>query len=159
MKRFFLLLSASLLAIPAFCQIIDDKDVVDTLICPEPEIGCMLPATEFEIALDGEDFIIIIDEQPEFPGGTSALLEYFRNSIEYPQDALKDSIEGRVIVNFIVEEDGSITNPKVIKSISPSVDAEALRIVSQMPKWKPAKQKGKSIRIRYTVPIAFRIRP
>ena len=157
MKRFFLLLSASLLAIPAFCQIIDDKDVVDTLICPEPEIGCILPTTEFDP--EEEDFIMISDEEPEFPGGTSALLEYFRNSIEYPQDALKDSIEGRVIVNFIIEEDGSITDPKVLKSISPSVDAEALRIVSQMPKWKPAKQKGKSIRIRYTVPIAFRITP
>lgn len=133
-------------------------DVVDFITCPEPEIGYVgNPWTEIDP--EYEDVFMVVEEEPEFPGGTAALLEYFRNSIEYPQDALRDNIEGRVIVNFIVEEDGSITHPKVLKSISPSVDAEALRIINLMPKWKPGKQNGKTCRVSYSVPVTFRIRP
>lgn len=132
------------------------EDDVDFITCPEPEIGFIgSPWTEIEPGYD--DVFVVVEEEPEYPGGTAALLEYFRETMEYPQDALRDNIEGRVIVKFIVEEDGSITHLKVLKSISPSVDAEALRLINRMPKWKPGKQNGKTCRVSYSVPISFRI--
>lgn len=96
----------------------------------------------------------VVSEMPEFPGGSSALLNYLKSYV-YPHDALKDSIQGRVLVQFIIEKDGSITNAKVENSVYPSLDAEAIRLVLQMPKWKPGKQLGSLRRVRYVVPVNF----
>ena len=98
----------------------------------------------------------IVSEMPEFPGGSSALLNYLKSYV-YPRDALKDSIQGRVLVQFIIEKDGSITNVKVENSVYPSLDAEAIRLVLQMPKWKPGKQLGSLRRVRYVVPVNFQL--
>ena len=94
---------------------------------------------------------------PEFPGGTSALMQWLRNNMHYPQAALEAGIQGRVYVRFIVEKDGSITNAEVLRTIDPLLNAEALRLVNAMPKWSPAKVDGKPVRFRYTIPISFQI--
>lgn len=104
-----------------------------------------------------ERVFMVVSEVPEFPGGQSALMNYLESSIEYPEDALRDSIQGRVIVQFVVEKDGSVSSPEVVRSVSPSLDAEAVRIVLQMPRWKPGKDMGTARRVRYAVPIRFRL--
>ena len=104
-----------------------------------------------------EDHIAEIEDGPEFPGGTQALLEYMRTHIRYPADAREQDIQGRVLVVFIVNKDGSIAEPEVVKSVSPSLDEEALRIISTMPKWNPGMQRGKPVRTRYTLPVNFRL--
>ena len=104
-----------------------------------------------------EDHIAEIEDGPEFPGGTQALLEYMRTHIRYPADAREQDIQGRVLVVFIVNKDGSIAEPEVVKSVSPSLDEEALRLISTMPKWNPGMQRGKPVRTRYTLPVNFRL--
>ena len=104
-----------------------------------------------------EDVFMVVKDQPEFPGGTSALLEYLRKNIKYPAICRENNIQGRVIVSFIVNKDGGIVEPEVIKSVNPSLDKEALRVISGMPKWKPGSQRGKPVRVKYTVPVNFRL--
>ena len=100
---------------------------------------------------------MVVEDAPEFKGGTDALLEYLRDNLEYPERCRQEEIQGRVIVTFIVEKDGSIVEPEVVKSVDPDLDAEALRVVSMMPAWKPGKQAGKEVRVKYTVPVNFRL--
>lgn len=99
----------------------------------------------------------VVEEMPQFPGGPSALMQYLSRSVKYPEEAYKKNIQGRVIVNFVVEKDGSITNAKVVRSIDPLLDAEALRVVNSMPKWQPGKQNGVPATTKYTVPITFKL--
>ena len=104
-----------------------------------------------------EDHIAEIEDGPEFPGGTQALLEYMRTHIRYPADAREQDIQGRVLVTFIVNKDGSIAEPEVVKSVYPSLDEEALKMISTMPKWKPGMNRGKPVRTKYTLPVNFRL--
>lgn len=103
-----------------------------------------------------EDVYIMVEESPEFPGGTKAMFDYFRDNMVIPDSCRENDIQGRVLVTFIVEKDGSITKPEVIKSVHPILDAEALRLVSAMPKWKPGRQNGEAQRVKYTIPVNFR---
>jgi protein TonB len=103
-----------------------------------------------------EDVFMVVDESPEFPGGTSALMGYLRDNMVVPDSCWENNIQGRVLVTFIVEKDGSITKPVVVKSVHPILDAEALRLVSAMPKWKPGRQNGEVQRVKYTIPVNFR---
>ena len=96
----------------------------------------------------------IIEQQPSFPGGNDALLEFIQNNLRYPKN--DSSIQGRVIVNFVIEKDGTISDINVIKSLNPNFDKEAVRIIQLMPKWTPGKQRGKEVRVRYTLPISFK---
>lgn len=116
---------------------------------------------------DKDGIYLLVPEGPDYPGGPSALFAFINKTMVYPAQAVKDSIQGRVIVQFIVEEDGSITNPVVVKSsglnrnqayssIFNQMDAEAIRIVSAMPKWNPGKIEGKPCRVKYSLPINFR---
>lgn len=99
----------------------------------------------------------IADDKPaEFPGGEAALLEYLKKNIKYPAFCRENNIKGRVIVSFVINNDGKIVNPEVINSVHPSLDKEALRVVSSMPNWKPGRQKGKIVRVKYNLPITFR---
>jgi protein TonB len=100
---------------------------------------------------------MVVEDQPEFPGGTAALLEYLRKNIKYPAICRENNIQGRVLVTFIVNKDGAIVEPEVVKSVNPSLDKEALRVISQMPNWKPGSQRGKPVRVKYTVPVNFRL--
>ena len=100
---------------------------------------------------------MVVEDAPEFPGGIQALLDYLKENIKYPAICKDNNIQGRVIVSFVVEKDGSISDPKVVKGVNPSLDKEAVRVISTMPKWKPGKQKGITVRVRYSVPVNFRL--
>ena len=98
------------------------------------------------------------EEWPEFPGGKDAVIEFLNDNIKYPEIARKNGIEGRVIVQFIVAEDGTIENVEVARSGGdPSLDREAVRVIKKMPKWTPGKKRGKAVRLKYTVPVNFRL--
>lgn len=99
----------------------------------------------------------VIEDMPEFPGGKQKLFEYLMENTHYPEIAEKNGVQGRVVVTFMVEEDGSIGETKIAKSVDPSLDEEAVRVVKSMPKWKPAILNDKPIRTKYTIPITFRL--
>jgi protein TonB len=99
----------------------------------------------------------VVEEMPQFPGGPSALFEYLSKNIKYPVVAEENGVQGRVIVTFVVERDGSITDVKVVKSVDPSLDKEATRVVKSMPHWIPGKQNGSAVRVKYTVPVTFKL--
>ena len=99
----------------------------------------------------------VVEVPPRFPGGDVKLMEYLSRTVRYPVEAQKKHVQGRVILHFIIEKDGSVSNVRVARSVDPSLDAEAIRVVNSMPKWEPARQKGQSVRVRYTIPIQFRL--
>ena len=99
----------------------------------------------------------VVEQMPSFPGGPSALFEYLSKNIKYPVVAEENGIQGRVIVTFVVERDGTITDVRVVKSVDPSLDKEAQRVVKSMPRWIPGKQNGSAVRVKYTVPVTFRL--
>ena len=99
----------------------------------------------------------VVEQMPQFPGGPNALFEYLSKNIKYPVVAEENGIQGRVIVTFVVERDGSITDVKVAKSVDPSLDKEAQRVVKSMPHWIPGKQNGSAVRVKYTVPVTFKL--
>ena len=94
---------------------------------------------------------------PEFPGGTAALMKYLSGNIKYPTISQETGSQGKVIVQFVVDKDGTITNPEVVRGVDPYLDKEAVRVISSMPKWKPGVQNGKKVRVKYTVPVMFRL--
>ena len=99
----------------------------------------------------------VVEVMPQYPGGLAAMLKYIRENIKYPEQAMKEGIQGRVTVSFIVEKDGSISNVKAVRSVHPLLDKEAVRMVKSMPKWSPATQNGKPVRVRYNVPVMFKL--
>lgn len=98
------------------------------------------------------------DKEAQFKGGPKGMKKYLAKSINYPSEAIENNVQGKVFVQFVVEENGRVTNVEVLKSVSPSIDAEAIRVVRKMPKWKPAKYKGLKCRARCRIPISFIIR-
>ena len=112
------------------------------------------PAPKPEVATKVFD---VIEEIPSFPGGNAALMSYLSSNTKYPVVAQENGVQGRVIVSFVVERDGSISDVKVARSVDPSLDREAQRVVKSMPKWKPGKQNGSAVRVKYTVPVVFRL--
>lgn len=107
--------------------------------------------------LDDNKIYDVCDEMPQFPGGPQALFEYLSKSIKYPVDAENNHIKGRVIVQYVVEREGSISNVIVIKSVYPSLDNEAIRVIQSMPHWIPGKKDGVAVRVKYTVPVTFNL--
>lgn len=99
----------------------------------------------------------VVEVMPSFPGGPAALMKYLSESIKYPVVAQENGVQGRVVISFVVEKDGSITDVKVAKSVDPSLDREAQRVVKAMPHWIPGKQNGSAVRVKYNVPVAFRL--
>ena len=99
----------------------------------------------------------VVEQMPSFPGGTEAMMSYVSRSIKYPTVAEENGIQGLVTVSFVVEKDGSISGAKVIRSVDPSLDKEALRIIRSMPRWTPGKQDGKPVRVKYTIPVRFKL--
>ena len=100
----------------------------------------------------------VVEQMPEYPGGAMAMMEFLQDNMKYPADAEKQKVQGKVMVSFIVETDGSITDVKVMKNVFPSLDAEAIRVVKAMPRWTPGKQKGKVVRVHFSLPIAYRLK-
>ncbi|NLY24194.1 MAG: energy transducer TonB [Bacteroidales bacterium] len=104
-----------------------------------------------------EEIFVVVENQPEFPGGNTAMMKFLGDNIKYPVIAQENGIQGRVICNFVVEKDGSITDVQVVRGVDPSLDREAVRVIQQMPRWKPGKQRGQAVRVRFTLPVVFRL--
>lgn len=104
-----------------------------------------------------EPIFIVVEEMPEYPGGMSEFMKFIAQNIKYPADALQGKVEGRVIARFVVCKDGSISDIEIMRSVSPSLDAEAVRVLKLMPKWKPGRQRGKAVPVKFTVPVTFRL--
>lgn len=136
MKRLLLALSALLVT---FCM--NAQDEVEKIV----------------LELSEEKVFDVVEEMPLFPGGPSALFDYLSKNIQYPKEAEAKGIVGRAIVVFVVEKDGSITNAKVVNNVEPSLGKEALRVILAMPNWIPGKQNGKLVRVKYTVPVNFKL--
>lgn len=106
----------------------------------------------------GKDFVFnVVEQMPSFPGGKKAMMEYLKENTEYPAKAVKNKIQGRVIVQFTVDEKGRLSDIKVVKSVEPSLNAEAVRVIKSMPRWNPGMQNGKAVKVRYTLPVTFRL--
>lgn len=104
-----------------------------------------------------EQVFTVVEEMPEYPGGMSEFMKFIAQNIKYPADALQGKVEGRVIARFVVCKDGSISDIEIMRSVSPSLDAEAVRVLKLMPKWKPGRQRGKAVPVKFTVPVTFRL--
>ena len=101
----------------------------------------------------------VCEQMPIFEGGDAALMKYLTDSVKYPELAKKHGVQGRVVIGFIVEKDGSLTNVKVLRAVDRALDAEALRVVMGMPKWIPGRQNEQRVRVKYNVPVSFRLEP
>lgn len=104
-----------------------------------------------------DEIFMVVENAPEFPGGQSAMMKFLSDNIKYPVIAQENGIQGRVTCNFVVERDGSITDVQVVRGQDPSLDKEAVRVIQSMPKWKPGKQRGQAVRVRFTLPVVFRL--
>ena len=104
-----------------------------------------------------EEVFMVAEQMPEFPGGMKEMLKFLQENVKYPENAMKNNVQGRVIVQFVVEKDGTPTEFKVLRSVDPDLDAEALRVMKAMPKWKPGMQKGQVVRVKFTVPVSFKL--
>lgn len=137
---------------PAMAQ----SDTVDTRLVPvigEPAVIDVATPQE----PDSTQALIMVEEMPEFPGGMPALSQYVTGELRYPKEAREMNIEGLVLVGFVVERDGSISQANVLRGIGGGCDEEALRVVARMPAWKPGQQGGTPVRVRYTLPLRFKL--
>ena len=115
------------------------------------------PVEVEEEEVDEQQIFQVVEENPEFPGGMKECMKFLNNNIKYPQISQENGVQGRVIIQFVVNADGSIVDPVVVRGVDPYLDKEALRVIKLMPKWKPGKQRGKAVRVRYTQPVLFRL--
>ena len=104
-----------------------------------------------------EEVFMVAEQMPEFPGGMKEMLKFLQENVKYPENAMRNNVQGRVIVQFVIEKDGTPTEFKVLRSVDPDLDAEALRVMKAMPKWKPGMQKGQVVRVKFTVPVSFKL--
>ena len=114
-------------------------------------------ANDDSIANNDDEVYTEVDEQPEFQGGVDKLMSFLARNIKYPKEAMRKGIQGRVITNFIVNKDGTISNIVVKEGVNKQLDAEAIRVLSKMPKWKPGKNNGEIVRVNFTLPVTFRV--
>ncbi|KAA6351317.1 hypothetical protein EZS27_001280 [termite gut metagenome] len=144
-------------------NIVDDNaKVTETTLASSEETGGKVEVkyiapTAVEEEPEEQVIFEVVENMPEFPGGMSELMQYFSKNIKYPTIAQENGTQGRVIVQFVVNRDGSIVDPVVVRSVDPYLDREALRVIMAMPKWKPGMQRGKSVRVKFTVPVQFRL--
>lgn len=136
----------------AFAQ----QDSIRVLACGSPsEIDTLPQSDVVEVFEDSTKIYAHVEQQPEFPGDTEALLAFLDATLQYPIDV---DAEGKVILRFIVTKDGTIDQAKVVRGVHPLLDAEALRVVKLMPKWIPGKQRGKPVPVWFTLPVAFKLK-
>lgn len=135
---------------------VDDIEINADVAQDEVIEEYVAPEVEDDDVVETEVFTIV-EEMPEYPGGLNKLTDYLAKNIKYPQMARESGIQGRVFVNFVVEPDGSVSNVNVMRSLGGGCDEEAVRVVKNMPKWKPGKQRGKPVRVSYILPIQFKL--
>ena len=99
----------------------------------------------------------VVEVMPQFPGGQIAMMKYIMENIKYPKQIMEEGNQGRVTVSFIVEKDGRVSNVRLLRSVQPSLDKEAIRVVKSMPKWTPGKHNGKPVRVRFNLPVMFKL--
>ncbi|GET32511.1 protein TonB [Prolixibacter bellariivorans] len=133
----------------------DELQIEDTEADDNTVVNVAPIVQQKEEQTEEQPVFFIVEDMPEFPGGDLALRKYIANSIKYPVIAQENGIQGKVYVNFVVNTDGSVTNAKIARGVDPSLDKEALRVINSLPKWKPGKQRGKPVRVSFTVPINF----
>ena len=140
----------------------DQKSVVVVVKAKKPQT-LEEAAAQGDIAIGAIDYdkpekpFDVVEQMPEFPGGQEALMQFLRQEVKYPKEAEEKGLQGRVVVRYIIEKDGSISEVEIAKSVNEYLDAEAIRVVNAMPKWKPGKQKGEPVRVKFTLPITFRL--
>ena len=140
----------------------NDADVEESTIQSNEDKGeaveiKYVPEVVEEEEAEEQQIFQVVEEMPEFPGGMAECLKFLAKNIKYPTIAQENGVQGRVIVQFVVNQDGSIVDPVVVRSVDPYLDKEALRVIQMMPKWKPGKQRGKAVRVKYTVPVTFKL--
>ena len=141
----------------------DDADVEETTIATSEETNQAVEIKYVPVAVEEEEpeeqtIFEVVEQMPEFPnGGMAGLMQYLSKNIKYPTIAQENGTQGRVTVQFVVNRDGSIVDAKVVRSVDPYLDKEALRVINTMPKWKPGMQRGKPVRVKFTVPVMFRL--
>ena len=136
-------------------EIEEELDIEDTEADDNTVID-VAPVIQQEAEEEEEsEVFFIVENMPEFPGGELALRKFIANAIKYPVIAQENGIQGKVYVNFVVDKDGSVTQARIARGVDSSLDKEALRVVNSLPKWKPGMQRGKPVRVSYTVPISF----
>ena len=141
----------------------NDADVEETTIEATDDINTAVAVQTYqgvaveEEEVDEQEIFQVVEEMPEFPGGQQECMKWLAKNMKYPTISQENGVQGRVIVQFVVNKDGSIVEPVVVRGVDPYLDKEALRVVAMMPKWKPGKQRGKPVRVKYTVPVMFRL--
>lgn len=144
-------------------QIVEnDAKVEETTIQASEETGQAVEVKYVPVEVEEEEpeeqqIFQVVEEMPEFPGGMAECLKFLGKNIKYPTISQENGVQGKVIVQFVVNKDGSIVDPVVVRSVDPYLDKEALRVIKTMPKWKPGKQRGKAVRVKYTVPVTFKL--
>ncbi|MFW6019813.1 MAG: energy transducer TonB [Bacteroidales bacterium] len=108
-------------------------------------------------AQDEEEIFSVVEDAPQFPGGEKARVNFIKDNLEYPESARKNNVEGTIYITFVVEQDGSISEVELLRGIEESCNKEALKVVKSMPKWRPGKQRGKAVRVRFNMPIRFKL--
>ncbi len=140
-------------------QKIENELVVDAGLNEDTRNIAIAPViVEEEEEVKEEEIFTVVENEPEFPGGMEALYKYLAQNIKYPQLARENGITGKVYVTFVVEKDGSIANPKILRDIGGGCGAEAIRVVKAMPKWSPGKQRGKAVRVQFNLPVNFNLK-
>ena len=140
----------------------NDAKVEETTIQASEETGQAVEVKYVPVEVEEEEpeeqqIFQVVEEMPEFPGGMAECLKFLGKNIKYPTISQENGVQGKVIVQFVVNKDGSIVDPVVVRSVDPYLDKEALRVIKTMPKWKPGKQRGKAVRVKYTVPVTFKL--
>lgn len=145
-------------------NIVDDDDPdADVVVVGSEDtdapvvIGYIPLEVETEKAPVEDEIFALVEKMPEFPGGNAALFQYLNKNIKYPVVPQEQGIQGKVIIQFVVDKNGTITDPVVVRSVDPYLDKEALRVIKAMPKWKPGMQRNQAVRVKYTVPVTFRL--
>ena len=139
-------------------QKVDDDTLTNTKVAIS--ICGLIPNDETPMSekiIADNDTLYMVEHMPTFPGGMEGLMEFINNTISYSRTMKKRKLQGRVIVQFVINKEGSILDPQIVRGIHPILDKEALRIVEKMPKWNPGMQNGKTVNVRFTVPIMFRL--
>lgn len=175
MNKYYIILSFCCVVFLLSCQkqkeavlsivkaVVTETDVIDEDTVPRNSITPSDDVIEDDVSSEqngeSEDQVfLVVETMPEFPGGATAMMKFITDNQKYPVSARKNGIQGRVTVQFVINTDGSVTAVEVIRGIDPALDKEAIRIVKSMPKWKPGMQRGKAARVKYTIPVNFRLK-
>ncbi len=157
MKRLALLGICTLLCFPVFSQ---EEKVAEQVTNGNTEQSATTAGSDLTISDedDSSTIYIKVEKKAEFPGGTNELMAFLRSNLQYPQEALEEMIQGNVYVQFVVQKNGEITDIRIIRAVHPLLDAEAIRVIKMMPKWKPAEVNGKAVNSRFTLPLSFKLK-